>query len=313
MKKWLQIFTVILILSFSVVLISHNEVSAEYAAPSNPPSVDGRYFQDSGQFGLIINDNGIELEHGLKFDQPIALSLTSTTILKIIVNDIDGWENIRFVNLYMNSNADKIHNRGLSDTQIEFDHYGLDTVIDKGNFISNVNFSSQRYDPYDRYKLEVTFEIEFSNTMEKSDMILYVIDKQGNSVERYLFNFISVVEDSVEQEDSLVETQVMVEEEEVYEIPYWVKDNAGWWSKRLISNGEFIDGIEFMIKENIISIPILENQHQVRQLGIPDWVRTTSEWWSEELVSDKEFVNSLQFLIRTGIITIPNINELISE
>ena len=144
-------------------------------------------------------------------------------------------------------------------------------------------------------------------------MILYVIDKQGNSVERYLFNFISVVEDSVEQEDSLVETQVMVEEEEVYEIPYWVKDNAGWWSKRLISNGEFIDGIEFMIKENIISIPILENQHQVRQLGIPDWVRTTSEWWSEELVSDKEFVNSLQFLIRTGIITIPNINELISE
>jgi len=301
-----------MILSFSLVLLTQDEAIAEYARPSEPPSLDGRYFLDSDQFGLMINDNGINLEDGLKFDQPFALSLTKPTIVKILVNDIDGWENIRFVNLYMNSNGDSVTNRGLSDTQIEFDHYGDDTVIDKGDFISNVDFSSKRYDPYDRYKLEVTFEFEFSKVIEKSDLVIYVIDQQGHSVERYIFNVISVVEESVMQEETPIETQVIVEEEE-FQIPYWVKNNAKWWSERLISNGEFIDGIEFMIKESVIKIPLLENQHEVRGAEIPEWVRTTSAWWADELVSDKEFVNSLQYLIKIGIITIPNINELISE
>ena len=312
MKKRFQILIVILAISFSSIIYTNNEAIAEYAAPASPPSIDGRFFLDSEEFGLKINDNGVKLEHGLDFDEPFTLNLTDLAVLKIVVNDLDGWENIRYVKLYMNSDGEIIPERTGADTQIEFDQYGIDTVIDEGDFISNVNFNSQRYDPYDPYKLEVTFEFEFSNTMEKSDLIIYVIDQQGHSVERYLFNTISVVEKSViEQEEVLTETQIMIEEE--YEIPYWVKDNAKWWSKTLISNQEFIDGIEFMIKESIIKIPLLENQEKVRGSEIPYWVKTTSGWWGDNLVSDKEFVNSLQFLIKEGVIKIPNINELISQ
>lgn len=303
-----------LVLSFSMMLYTNNYATAEYAAPASPPSLDGRFFLDDEQFGLIINDNGVKLEDGLDFVEPFALSLTNSTILKIIVNDLDGWEDVRNVQLYMNSDGTPVLTRTGADTQIQFDHYGVDTVIDNGDFISNVNFSSQRYDPYDRYKLEITFEFEFSNLMEKSDLLIYVVDKQGRSVERYLFNAISVVEESVmEQEEFVAETQVMVEEEENITIPEWVKNNAGWWSKRLIGTVDFISGIEFLIKENIIKIPLLEDQYKVHQSEVPDWVRTTSGWWSNDLVSDKEFVNSLQYLIKVGIITIPNINELTSQ
>ena len=314
MKRVFQILTILLVLSFSLILLTHNESKADYAEyANNPPSVDGRHFVADGEFGLTINDNGIDLADNLRFDNPFDLSLTNTTTLKIVVHDIDGWEDIQFVNLYMNSDGDGITNRSTADTQIEFDHYGDDTVIDRGDFISNVNFSSQRYDPNDRYKLEITYEFGFSRTLEKTDMIIYVVDKSGLAVERYLFNVISVVEESiVKEKESSVETQVIIEEEMMYEIPYWVKDNAGWWSKRLISNGEFIAGIEFMIKENVIKLPLLENQQEVRSSEIPSWVRTTSGWWSEELISDKEFINSLQFLIKVGVIKIPNINELVS-
>ena len=38
------------------------------------------------------------------------------------------------------------------------------------------------------------------------------------------------------------------------EIPEWVKNNAGWWANDQISDSVFIDGIEFLIKENVIIV-----------------------------------------------------------
>jgi len=37
-------------------------------------------------------------------------------------------------------------------------------------------------------------------------------------------------------------------------IPTWIKSNAKWWSEDLISDEDFVKGIEFLIKEEIIRI-----------------------------------------------------------
>ena len=37
-------------------------------------------------------------------------------------------------------------------------------------------------------------------------------------------------------------------------IPPWIKNNAGWWSKGLISDNEFIKGIEYLVKSKIIKV-----------------------------------------------------------
>jgi len=42
-------------------------------------------------------------------------------------------------------------------------------------------------------------------------------------------------------------------------IPYWVKNNAGWWAEDKISNDDFITGIEYLIKEKIINISSQNN------------------------------------------------------
>jgi hypothetical protein len=34
----------------------------------------------------------------------------------------------------------------------------------------------------------------------------------------------------------------------------WIKNNAGWWSKGLISDNEFIKGIEYLVKSKIIKV-----------------------------------------------------------
>ena len=39
------------------------------------------------------------------------------------------------------------------------------------------------------------------------------------------------------------------------EIPSWIKSNAGWWSEGAISDGEFVSGIQHLIKSGILHNP----------------------------------------------------------
>jgi len=38
------------------------------------------------------------------------------------------------------------------------------------------------------------------------------------------------------------------------EIPNWIKSNAGWWADNLISDTEFVQGIQFLITNGIMKI-----------------------------------------------------------
>jgi len=37
-------------------------------------------------------------------------------------------------------------------------------------------------------------------------------------------------------------------------IPEWIKNNAGWWSDDLITEKEFIDGLQWLISNGIIQV-----------------------------------------------------------
>ena len=37
-------------------------------------------------------------------------------------------------------------------------------------------------------------------------------------------------------------------------IPDWIKNNAGWWADGSIDDNSFVQGIQFLIKEGIMSI-----------------------------------------------------------
>ena len=86
-------------------------------------------------------------------------------------------------------------------------------------------------------------------------------------------------------------------------IPDWVKNNAGWWSDGQIDDSSFASGIEYMIKEGIIQVPISERQEGTESV-IPDWVKNNAGWWSEGLISDEDFAGGLQYLIANGIISV---------
>jgi len=88
-------------------------------------------------------------------------------------------------------------------------------------------------------------------------------------------------------------------------VPDWVKNNAGWWASHFISDNEFVNALEFLIKEGIIQIDATAGE---KSDNIPDWVRNTAGWWAADQISETEFVNAIKFLIESGIINISSYN-----
>ena len=88
-------------------------------------------------------------------------------------------------------------------------------------------------------------------------------------------------------------------------VPEWVKNNAGWWAEGAISESEFVQGIQFLIKDGIIVVPPTTVSAEKSQ-GVPEWVKNNAGWWADGTISDGEFVNGIQHLIKTGIISVPN-------
>ena len=96
------------------------------------------------------------------------------------------------------------------------------------------------------------------------------------------------------------------------QIPNWIKNVAGWWSSGVISENEFLTGIEYLVNNNIILLDFvpcnykIQNQTISQSKSVPDWIKNNASWWSENLIDDVDFVNGLQYLIEYKIIKIDN-------
>ena len=86
-------------------------------------------------------------------------------------------------------------------------------------------------------------------------------------------------------------------------IPDWIRDDALLWSEEKIVDDKFTDIINYLIKNEIITIS--ENQLDVMEVNkIPSWIRITTGWWIDGQIDDKTFVESLEFLVKQSIIQI---------
>lgn len=94
-------------------------------------------------------------------------------------------------------------------------------------------------------------------------------------------------------------------------LPQWIKLNAGWWSVGQISDTEFINAIEWLIKNDII---LIENTEGVIYVSdpeekIPRWIRNNSFFWAIDKIKDRDFLNSIEYLIRIEVIKIHSVEE----
>ncbi len=83
-------------------------------------------------------------------------------------------------------------------------------------------------------------------------------------------------------------------------IPGWIKNNAGWWADGQIDDSSFVEGIQFLIKEGFMKIPITEQGSVSEDNKIPGWIKNNAGWWADGQIDDSSFVEGIQFLIKEG-------------
>ena len=88
-------------------------------------------------------------------------------------------------------------------------------------------------------------------------------------------------------------------------IPAWIKNNAGWWADGSIDDDSFIQGIQFLIKEDVLKIP-QTTQGSSSTNEIPAWIKNNAGWWADGSIDDDSFIQGTQFLIKQGILQIEN-------
>ena len=90
----------------------------------------------------------------------------------------------------------------------------------------------------------------------------------------------------------LIETEI--------EIPSWIKNNAGWWAEDAIDDETFVQGIQYLINEEIMNIPQTESG-EFSGKDIPFWIKIDAGLWAENTIDDETFVLGIQYLITNGI------------
>jgi len=86
-------------------------------------------------------------------------------------------------------------------------------------------------------------------------------------------------------------------------IPEWIKDIADWWANDQIDDETFVEGIQFLIREGVITVPPT-GVSDTGEFEIPVWVKNNARWWSDGLITNEDFVKGIQYLVKNGIIVV---------
>ena len=273
----------------------------------SPPSIT-KHGGTATPDGFTINGANISNQDKYNDVDTITSNVGSLVTLKARVYDDFSLNSIESVILYfdMPGAADWSY----SNASIKYSASSGTVTIGDDNNLFNADVSSAVVtNPYgDDSSLElldVTFKVMFNGPMDTSHIAVQSIDDMGNYQIIYFKDALEVVGQSTSATPTAGEDTINDEvTQTVASVPDWVKNTAGWWAEGQISEGEFVKGVEYLIKQQIIDTDAQTITSEGTGASIPDWVKNTAGWWAEGQISEGEFVNAIEHLVKTGTIII---------
>ena len=192
-----------------------------------------------------------------------------------------------------------------------------DVTIDVGYTIEWIN-----YDLEDHTVTSITLDGgppgEFdSGLFAYGKKFSYTFDKPGKfdyfcTVHPWMSGIVTVEEPTIEEPEPQIqidppslESDSGAGEESLQKIPDWIKNNAEWWADNQIQDSDFILGLQYLIREEIMTIPETTQTDTTGDTqGIPSWIKNNADWWAQGLITDDDFVKGIQYLIENGVIRI---------
>ena len=148
-----------------------------------------------------------------------------------------------------------------ANTIIAYDNNAT-TITDPDGFFKSASVSIK---PVNN-KIEVDYEITFSNPMDTSNLIIRTWDKSDYKTDKQILDAFKVVDSISSKKDNSTFSDLLTTNSPTLDIdkplnspddtpfiPVWVKNNAKWWADGDISDVEFVQAIQYMINHEIVS------------------------------------------------------------
>jgi hypothetical protein len=93
------------------------------------------------------------------------------------------------------------------------------------------------------------------------------------------------------------------------EVPSWVKNTVSLWGIEKITDKDFLNILEYLIKKDIIKIPkesVFENTKELKMLS---WVKGNLNIWSQGEITNEEFFKNMNWLIENKFIKSGKISQ----
>jgi len=128
---------------------------------------------------------------------------------------------------------------------------------------------------------------------------IHIRSEYGSQTGSTKFSILESQDDS----EPISETEPATEEKPGLSIPSWVKDVAEFWCEDEIVDGAFVKGIQYLIDNDIIVVPVTSVSGYGSQ-EVPQWVKNNACWWAQGLITDEDFAAGIEYLVREGIIIV---------
>ena len=272
---------------------------------------------------IKINDEFFEFDISNPNKNFVKINIPHEDLL-VIKNQLTSLSNNDIIKLEISS-GEKIN---LNELNFSFDN----------NFIGNISYDSKLNSGK---KIPFTFSFFDENYVPVTDLLFVygITDSSGNEIwsnlgvgEKYLgilapygiyqesilipndgeyeFKLILTGKNNnnfekffVSTSNFQIDSQLILKDKTINFIPTWIKNNAEWWAAGAIDDTAFIQGIQFLVKENILKIPTT-TQGTTSNSEIPTWIKNNAEWWAAGAIDDTAFIQGIQFLIKEGILRI---------
>ena len=146
------------------------------------------------------------------------------------------------------------------------------------------------------------------NVDEKKDIILHSLNsfKILNYGQPIFENTepVSVTAYEPQESEIITESEVVAKTSSKTFIPGWIKQVAEFWISDQIDDAGFVQVIEYLVQQEIITIPYAEAPEGEAAVEIPSWIKMNAEFWVNGKTSDDEFATALEWLINNGIIRV---------
>ena len=275
---------------------SSNNRLCGVSADCSPPTVS-KHGTETATDGFSINGNNFASDSRYNNVDTVQAKVGSMVSIKANIYDAFGADQVYKANLYFD--IPNLPDWSEANAAIQYDIARDEVTITDNNDIFDASASSRVVGD----RVEVTFKIMFTDNMDTSHIAIQSIDDSRNYQLIYFRDALEVTgtptQTSLEGtlDDEVTQTATA-------SVPAWVKNTAGWWAEGQISEGEFVKGVEYLIKQQIIDTDVQTSTSDGTGSAVPDWVKNTAGWWADGQISENEFVNAIEHLVKTGTIIV---------